>query len=97
MVTVWPRSGFGFQLSDAELLLIGQCRGCVQTRGAWRVTNSKDCSAAAFGERIRVRRGAGNGVGVCRGSGLRGEWRKSTAGSGGVGVGALIETNLSLT
>ena len=36
MVTVWPRSDFGFQLSDAELLLIGQGRGCVQTRGAWR-------------------------------------------------------------
>ena len=67
MVTVSPRSDFGFQLSDAELLqLISQGRGCVQTRvpGVTRcVTNSKDCSAAAFGERIRVRRGAGNGVG----------------------------------
>ena len=60
MVTVLPRSDLGFQLSDAELLLIGQGRGCVQTRvpGVTRcVTNSKDCSAAAFGERIRVRRG----------------------------------------
>ena len=100
MVTVSPRSDFGFQLSDAELLqLISQGRGCVQTRvpGVTRcVTNSKDCSAAAFGERIRVRRGAGNGVGVCRGSGLRGVRGESTAGSGEVGVGALIETNLSL-
>ena len=36
MVTVLPRSDLGFQLSDAELLLIGQGRGCVQTRGTWR-------------------------------------------------------------
>ena len=36
MVTVLPRRNLGFQLSDAELLLIGQGRGCVQTRGAWR-------------------------------------------------------------
>ena len=46
MVTVLPRRNLGFQLSDAELLLIGQGRGCVQTRGAWRdVTNSKDGGA----------------------------------------------------
>ena len=36
MVTVLPRRNLGFQLSDAELLLIGQGRGCVQTRGAGR-------------------------------------------------------------
>ena len=61
------------------------------------VTNSKDCSAAAFGKRIRVRRGEGDGVRVGRGSGLWGVRGESTAGSVGVGVGALIETNLSLT
>ena len=61
------------------------------------VTNSKDGGAAAFGKRIRVRRGAGDGVRVGRGSGLRGVRGESTAGSVGVGVGALIETNLSLT
>ena len=36
MVTVFSCSDLGFQLSDAELLLIGQGRGCFQTRGAWR-------------------------------------------------------------
>ena len=46
--------------------------------------------------RVMVRP-AGNGIGVCRGSGLRGVRGESTAGSGEVGVGALIETNLSLT
>ena len=41
------------------------------------VTNSKDCSAAAFGERIQARRGAGNCVRVGGGSGLRGVWGES--------------------
>ena len=59
------------------------------------VTNSKDCSAAAYGKRILVRRGAGDGVRVCRGSGLRGVLGDSTVGSIGGCVGALIETNLN--
>ena len=64
------------------------------------VTNSKDCSAAAFGERILARRGAGNcvsAVRVGRGNGLSGVWGESAAGSVVVGVGAFIETNLSIT
>ena len=37
-----------------------------------RFTNSKDGGAAAFGNRIRVRRGAGDDRDVRIGSGLRG-------------------------
>ena len=59
--------------------------------------NTAAAGAAAFGERIRVRRGAGNGVRVGGGSGLRRVLGESGAGSVGVGVEALIETDLSVT
>ena len=93
MVTVLPRSDLGFQRS-ARVAAVSRPGVPGVTRC---VTNLKGGGAAAFGKRIRVRRGPGDGVRVGRGSGLRGVLGDSTAGSGGAGVGALIETNLSST
>ena len=45
------------------------------------VTNSKDSGAAAFGKRIRVRRGAVDGVRVGRGSGSTGRVLLAALGS----------------
>ena len=67
MVTVSPRSDFGFQPSDAELggLLIGQGRGCVETRGAWR-----DALRHEFEGLQRSAKGSGPGEGRVTASGL---------------------------